>query len=321
MQKLTCTRAPIQGSRAKDKGPPPWSGLCRSTAVVMINPVRSIVSASQGRTGAVQWLVIKIGRDLVAGPPVTQIILGVPGGNDDQSVRQGDDLPGEKAHGEEGLDHLVPLGGLGVIVNRIGHVPPERSEVLLNAVTVALQHGILEIKGQVASCSGGPVLALGAPLTAPQRDPILGDGNGPDGPGLSRARSPANVHLGLGLGSKISDAVRSPCNGRLRIGNGTGLFAGQLFLLHASNLVNSPLKIGAEGRGGILALGNEEIGAGRCCGAHRSAHRRRCRKRSGGGRFGDTSSSRGRGCNRSFVYDSGSGCLGTGPGSDGTGRL
>ena len=168
-------------------------------------------------------------------------------------------------------------------------------------------------------------LRWGAPLTAPQRDPILGDGDGPDGPGLSRARSPADVHLGLGLGSEISDALRSPCNGRLRIGNWTGLFAGQLFLLHASNLVNSPLKIGAEGRRRIRALGNEGIGAGRCCGAHRSDHRRRCRKRSGGGRFGDTSSSLGRGrgwdCNRSFVYDSGSGCLGTGPGFDGAGRL
>ena len=200
-----------------------------------------------------EWLVIEIGRDLVAGPPVTQVILGFPGGIDDQSVGPGDNLPGEEAHGEEGLNHLVPLGGLGVIVNRIGHVPPERSEVLLDAVAVALQHGILEIKGHVASCSGGPVLALGAPLAAPQRDPILGDGDGPDRPGLSRARSPADVHLGLGLGPKISDAVRRPCNGRLRVGNWTGLFEEVLFVLLASNLVNLPLEIGAEGRRRIRA--------------------------------------------------------------------
>ena len=49
-------------------------------------PVRSIISAMQRRTSAVEWLVIEIGRDLVAGPPVTQVILGFPGGIDDQSV-------------------------------------------------------------------------------------------------------------------------------------------------------------------------------------------------------------------------------------------
>src|SRR5208337_2735072 len=61
-------------------------GLCLLSAVVMVDPVRSIVSASQRRTSAVEWLVIEIGRDLVAGPPVTQVILGFPGGIDDQSV-------------------------------------------------------------------------------------------------------------------------------------------------------------------------------------------------------------------------------------------
>ena len=108
-----------------------------------------------------------------------------------------------------------------------------------------------------------------------------------------------------------------------------GSVCGSALPLACEQSVNSPLKIGAEGRRRILALGNEEIGVGRCRGAHRSAHRRRCRKRSGGGRFGDTSSSLGRGrgrgwdCNRSFVYvyDSGSGCLGAGPDSDGAGRL
>ena len=120
----------------------------------------------------------------------------------------------------------------------------------------------------------------------PQRDPILGDGDGPDRPGLSRARSPADVHLGLGLGPKISDAVRRPCNGRLRVGNWTGLFEEVLFVLLASNLVNLPLEIGVEGRRRIRALGNEEIGAGRCCGAHRSARRRRCRS-GAAAQFGD----------------------------------
>src|SRR5208337_1140764 len=38
-------------------------GLCLLSAVVMVDPVRSIVSASQRRTSAVEWLVIEIGRD------------------------------------------------------------------------------------------------------------------------------------------------------------------------------------------------------------------------------------------------------------------
>ena len=51
-----------------------------------------IIPASEGRTDAVQGHVVKIGRDLVAGTPVAQVILGFPGRIHDQVVRPGNDL-------------------------------------------------------------------------------------------------------------------------------------------------------------------------------------------------------------------------------------
>ncbi len=52
---------------------------------------------------------VSVGRNLVAGPVVTEIVLGFPGGIHDQVIGPSDDLQPEQARGEERLEDLIPL--------------------------------------------------------------------------------------------------------------------------------------------------------------------------------------------------------------------
>ena len=116
-------------------------------------------------------------------------------------------MPGKQTYGKEGLNHLVALRRLAVIVHRVSHVPAQGSKVILDAVAVAFQHRVLEVQRQMAGCGGRPILALRAPVTAGQGNPIFGNRNGPNGPGLSRTGSAADVNLGLGLRPQIGDRI------------------------------------------------------------------------------------------------------------------
>ena len=104
---------------------------------------------------------VGVGRDIVARPVIAQVVLSFPGWIHDEVVGPGNDLKAHQAGGEEWLEHLIALGRLRGVVDRIGQEPPDRSDELFDAVAVALQDRVLEVKRQMACGGGGPVLALG----------------------------------------------------------------------------------------------------------------------------------------------------------------
>jgi hypothetical protein len=110
--------------------------------------------------------VIKVRWDLIAWPPVAKVILSFPRWIDDKGIGPRKDLPREPASREERLSDLISLGCLCRIIDWIGEEASGGAEVLLDAMSVALQHRILEVERHVTGCSGGPVLALGNPMTA-----------------------------------------------------------------------------------------------------------------------------------------------------------
>jgi hypothetical protein len=188
----------------------------------------------------VQWKPVDVGRNLVAGPVVTEVVLGLPGGIHDEVVGQGEDLKAKESRRKPGLNHLVALGCLAGVVDRVGQVPSRRPNELFNTMPVAFQHGVLEIQGEMTSRGCGPIFTLRAPLTAGQWNPIFWDGDGADGASLGWAGGAADADIGLG--PEIGGRVPSRSAWSL-----LGLLASHLVFLHTSDFLNLPLKVRAEG--------------------------------------------------------------------------
>ena len=88
---------------------------------------------------------VGVGRNAIAGPVVTQIVLSFPGRIHDQVVRPGNDLKTHQTGREEWLEHLITLGGLRGIIDRIGQEPAERSDELFNTMAIAFEDRVLEV--------------------------------------------------------------------------------------------------------------------------------------------------------------------------------
>ena len=96
----------------------------------------SVVASPQGWAVTVQGEPICVGRDIVAGPVVTQVVLSFPGWIHDQVIGPGNDLEAHQTRREPWLKHLIALSGLGRVVYRIGQKPSEWPDELFDAMAI-----------------------------------------------------------------------------------------------------------------------------------------------------------------------------------------
>jgi hypothetical protein len=94
----------------------------------------------------VQGEPVGVGRDAITGPIIAEVVLSFPGGIHDEVVRPRNDLQTHQSCREERLEHLIALGGLSGVVDRVGQEPAERPYELFDAMTVTLQDGVLEVE-------------------------------------------------------------------------------------------------------------------------------------------------------------------------------